>query len=151
MQGTVTVQMAASPDVVWDLVSDVTRIGEFSPETFEAVWLDGATGPAPGARFKGHVKRNGVGPVYWTECVVTACVPQEHFEFNVVLNGQRLNTWGYRLAPSDGGTAVTEYFSLPGSLPTRIYWGLLGWARSKTNERGMRQTLERIREIAEAA
>ena len=31
------------------MVSDVTRIGEFSPETFEAEWLDGATGPAVGA------------------------------------------------------------------------------------------------------
>ena len=45
MRGSVTVQMAASPGVVWDLVSDVTRIGEFSPETFEARWTRGATGP----------------------------------------------------------------------------------------------------------
>jgi hypothetical protein len=48
MRGSVTVHMAASPDRVWDLVSDVTRVGEFSPETFEAEWLGGATGPALG-------------------------------------------------------------------------------------------------------
>ena len=64
--GSVTVSMAAAPEEVWDLVSDVTRIGEFSPETFEAEWVDGADGPALGAHFRGHVKRNGVGPVYWT-------------------------------------------------------------------------------------
>jgi hypothetical protein len=66
MHDSVTVHMAASPEKVWALVSDVTRIGEFSPETFEAQWLDGATGPAVGAKFRGHVKRNGKGPVYWT-------------------------------------------------------------------------------------
>ena len=70
----VTLTIAASPEEVWDLVSDVTRIGEFSPETFEAAWTHGATGPAVGARFKGHVKRNGVGPTYWSPCTVTKCV-----------------------------------------------------------------------------
>ncbi len=151
MQGSVTVQMAASPDVVWDLVSDVTRIGEFSPETFEAVWLGGATGPAAGARFKGHVKRNGVGPTYWTLCEVTECVPQQIFEFVVIMNGEHLNRWGYRLAAVDGGTAVTESFALRASALSRIYWALLGWHRARANERGMRQTLERIKAIAEAS
>ena len=54
-----TVHIAAPPDLVWDLVSDVTRIGEYSPETFEAEWLDGASGPRAGVRFRGHVRRNG--------------------------------------------------------------------------------------------
>ena len=48
MHDSVTVHMQAPPDQVWDLVSDVTRIGSYSPETFEAEWLDGATGPAVG-------------------------------------------------------------------------------------------------------
>ena len=55
--------MDAPPEKVWELVSDVTRIGEFSPETFEARWTRGSTGPEVGAYFKGHVKRNGVGPI----------------------------------------------------------------------------------------
>jgi uncharacterized protein YndB with AHSA1/START domain len=70
MKGSVTVHFAAPPARVWDLVSDITRIGEFSPETFEARWLAGpqagAAGPQAGARFRGHVRRNGRGPVYWT-------------------------------------------------------------------------------------
>ena len=36
MHDSVTVHMDASPADVWALVADVTRIGEFSPETFEA-------------------------------------------------------------------------------------------------------------------
>jgi len=151
MRGEVTVQMAAPPDVVWDLVSDVTRIGEFSPETFEAEWLRGATGPAVGNRFKGHVKRNGVGPIYWTVCEVTDLDPGRHFEFAVLVGDQTVNRWGYRLEAVDGGTRVTEYFSMKPSTFTKLYWTLLGRLRGRTNERGMRQTLERIKTIAEAS
>ena len=63
MKDSVTIHMAASPETIWELVSDVTKIGRYSPETFEAEWLDGATGPVVGARFRGHVKRNGIGPM----------------------------------------------------------------------------------------
>ncbi len=83
MKGSVTVHIEAPADRVWDLVSDVTRIGEFSPETFEAQWLDGASGPRAGARFRGHVRRNGRGPVYWTTCTVVASVPGREFAFAV--------------------------------------------------------------------
>jgi uncharacterized protein YndB with AHSA1/START domain len=150
MQGEVTVHMEAPVERVWDLVTDVTRIGEFSPETFEGQWIGGATGPAVGARFKGHVKRNQRGPTYWTECQVTTSDPNRAFEFAVVMRGDRpVNTWGYRLQPADGGTDVTEYFQLTENVGTRIYWFLLGWARAKTNERGMRTTLERIKSVVE--
>ena len=53
MHDSVTVHMAAPPERVWDLVSDVTRIGRYSPETFEAEWIEGATGPAVGAELPG--------------------------------------------------------------------------------------------------
>src|SRR6202451_1751882 len=62
MQGSATVHMAAPADTIWNLIVDVPNIGRYSPETFEAEWLDGATGPALGARFRGHVKRNEIGP-----------------------------------------------------------------------------------------
>jgi hypothetical protein len=149
MRGSVTVRMAASPAVVWDLVSDVTRIGEFSPETFEARWTRGSTGPEIGAYFKGHVRRNGVGPVYWTLCRVTECVPERDFGFVVEMGGQDLNHWRYQLRPVDGGTEVTESFELPATGLLRLYWAILGPLRGRTNARGMRQTLKRIGTIAE--
>ncbi len=143
--------MAASPEAVWDLVSDVTRIGEFSPETFEAVWTRGSTGPEVGAWFKGHVKRNGIGPIYWTLCRVTECVPGEVFGFDVVMNDRPMNTWTYRIAPAGDGCDVTESFELAPNPLLKLYWTLLGWTRGKTNTDGMRQTLERIREVVERA
>jgi hypothetical protein len=152
MRGSVTVHMAASPDRVWDLVSDVTRVGEFSPETFEAEWLGGASGPELGARFRGHVRRNGRGPVYWTVCTVTACEPGREFGFSVGGPGKRIvNTWRYHLEPSADGTDVTESFQLPDTLPTRLYWMVAGSARGRTNAAGMRVTLEKIKAVVESA
>jgi hypothetical protein len=147
----VTVHMNATPDAVYDLVSDVTRIGRYSPETFEAEWLDGATGPAVGARFRGHVKRNQKGPTYWTTCTVTAADPGREFAFAVGPTlDKALNTWRYVIAPAGDGVDVTESFQLKPTLPLKLYWALLGWARGKTNRNGMRTTLERIKAEVES-
>lgn len=48
----VTVEIAAAPDKVYAMVSDITRMGEWSPECVSCRWAKGATGPAVGARFK---------------------------------------------------------------------------------------------------
>jgi hypothetical protein len=149
MRDSVTVHMDAGPTAVWELVSDVTRIGEFSPETFEARWTRGSTGPEVGAHFKGHVKRNSLGPTYWTLCRVDRCEPGKVFEFTVVGAGRNVNTWGYRIEPAAGGVDVTEYFRLAPHPVLRAYWTLLGWARGRTNRNGMRTTLERIRAVVE--
>jgi uncharacterized protein YndB with AHSA1/START domain len=149
LTGEVSVHVAASPEEVWALVSDVTRIGEFSPETFEARWTRGSTGPEVGASFKGHVKRNGVGPTYWSPCQVTVSEPLKAFEFAVGTDAVTLNNWGYRLEPEGSGTLVTEYFRLEPSLPLRVYWLLLGPLRGRTNRRGMRTTLERMKAVLE--
>jgi uncharacterized protein YndB with AHSA1/START domain len=100
MQGSATVHMAAPADEIWRLITDVHSIGRYSPEVFEAEWLDGATGPALGARFRGHVKRNEIGPVYWTVCRITACEPGREFGFEVLVGDRAVNNWHYRLAPS---------------------------------------------------
>jgi hypothetical protein len=149
MHDSVTVHMAAPPEAVWELVSDVTRIGEFSPETFEARWTRGSTGPQLGAWFKGHVKRNGVGPVYWSLCRVVEYQPAKVFAFTVMIANRPVNTWRYELRPAGDGTDVTESFELAGILPLRLYWMLLGWARGRTNREGMRTTLERIKVVVE--
>jgi uncharacterized protein YndB with AHSA1/START domain len=149
MHDSVTVHMVASPEQVWDLVSDVTKIGRYSPETFEAEWLEGATGPAVGAKFRGHVKRNEKGPTYWTTCTVMASEPGREFAFGVGTGEKPLNVWRYQLEPSGDGTDVTESFQLAQTVPLRLYWAVLGWARGKTNRRGMQTTLERMKSEVE--
>jgi Polyketide cyclase / dehydrase and lipid transport len=151
MQGSATVHMAAPPDKIWNLIADVRNIGQFSPETFEAEWLDGATGPAVGARFRGHVKRNEIGPVYWTVCRVTACEPDREFGFEVLVGDRPVNNWHYRLTPTDDGTDVTESFRMnPSRLTTLYYWLFGGYLRQRRNIRDMAKTLRRIKDVAEA-
>ncbi|MFL6002990.1 MAG: SRPBCC family protein [Nocardioides sp.] len=149
MRGEVSLHMDAPPAKVWDLVSDVTRIGEFSPETFEARWRRGYDHAEVGAKFKGHVKRNGIGPTYWSPCTVTVCEPERVFEFSVGTDDVALNNWGYRLEPDGTGTLVTEYFRLEPKLPLRLYWTVLGRLRGRTNERGMRTTLAKMKQVVE--
>jgi len=70
MTGEVSMHMDATPEEVWALVSDVTRMGSWSPETTACRWVGGASGPSVGARFRGTNKR---GPLLWqTTCTVTA-------------------------------------------------------------------------------
>ena len=111
----------------------------------------GATGPAVGARFRGHVKRNEKGPTYWTTCTVIACEPGKEFAFGVGNTDKPLNVWRYVLRPGrDGTTDVTESFALAHTVPLRVYWAVLGWARGKTNRRGMQRTLEAIKAEVES-
>jgi hypothetical protein len=151
MHDSVTVHMRATPERIWGLVSDITNTGRFSPETLEAEWLDGATSPAVGVRFRGHVKRNGRGPMYWTKCRITDCEPGRSFGFEVLGPGDRMvNSWRYDIEANGAGADVTESFRLADSLPTKLYWALAGRWRGKTNRDGMRTTLERIKAVAEA-
>jgi hypothetical protein len=152
MQGSVTVHMAAPPEKIWELVADIRNTGKFSPETFEAEWLDGATEPALGAKFRGHVKRNEIGPVYWTTCRVTACETAKEFGFEVLVGTRPVNNWHYGFVTANGGTDVTESFRLNESAFTRLY-GLspIGRLRRRRNLRDMRKTLERIKSLVEAA
>lgn len=149
MDGSVTVHMAAPAEKIWDLIADVRNTPRFSPEVFESEWLDGATGPSLGAKFRGHVRRNEIGPVYWTTCKVTACEPGREFGFAVMAGDNAVNNWHYRLEPSGDGTDVTESFRLNQSLPMKVFWLFAGHLRGRRNERDMRTTLERIKKVVE--
>lgn len=64
--------IATTPEAAWELIADITRMGDWSPETIGAEWSRGSSGPAPGARFKGT---NQMGSKKWrSDCVVTGCV-----------------------------------------------------------------------------
>lgn len=142
--------MAAPADKIWELIADIRNTGRFSPETFEAEWLDGATGPELGARFRGHVRRNEIGPVYWTTCEVTACEPGREFGFAVLVGDRVVNNWHYRLEPARDGTDVTESFRLAPSPFNNVYLVLGGFLRKRRNIRDMTKTLHRIKDVVEA-
>ena len=150
MQASVTVPMAAQADEIWNIVADVRNTGKFSPEVMEAEWLDGATEPVLGARFRGHVKRNEIGPVYWTVCRVTACDPGKEFGFEVLVGDKPVNNWHYLFTPTEAGTDVTESFRMTDGLLTKIFGMFGGQLRTRRNRRDMRKTFERIKAVVEA-
>jgi hypothetical protein len=150
MDASVTVRIAAPADEIWSLVADVRNTGRFSPETFEAEWIDGADGPALGALFRGHVRRNEIGPVYWTTCRVTACEPGREFGFAVLLGGRPVNNWHYRFTPAGQGTDVTESFRLEKNASIAMSLTPAGYLRRRRNIRDMTKTLERIRDAIES-
>jgi uncharacterized protein YndB with AHSA1/START domain len=151
MQGEVKLRMDAPPQRVWSLVSDITNTGRFSPETFDAEWVDGATGPGVGVRFRGHVRRNGKRwLVYWTTCTITTCDPGREFAFQVDGPGGKPTVkWRYLFEPSGDGTDVTESFEMGDAPGIALYARFAERSRTQTNLRNMRATLERVRAVAE--
>lgn len=144
----VSLRIDAPPDELYGLVTDVTQMGRWSPECTGGRWLDGASAPAVGARFKGS---NRHGPVRWsTRCEVTRLEPGRAFEWQVAESGMR---WGYRFEPDGDGTVVTEYREKTKATPWYVRAvqrsGLIGRDREALMVDGMRQTLERLKEAAE--
>src|SRR5690349_14065289 len=98
---TVESVIAAEPKVLYDLVSDVTRMGEWSPETASCRWIGGAPGREVGARFVGA---NRAGWRRWaTTCTVRAADPGERFEFEVTFGPLPVATWAYEFVPEGPG------------------------------------------------
>lgn len=99
----------APADVLYALVSDVTRMGEWSPENVGGRRLGGASGPVVGARFRGANRR---GWRRWsTTCTVVAAEPGRTFAFDVRAAGIRTSRWSYVFLPRGDRTEVTESWS----------------------------------------
>ena len=150
--GTATVVIHRRPEEIWALVTDVTRTGEWSPENTGGVWLDGATGPVVGARFKGSNKR---GRSRWaTTCRVIAADPSRQFAFATGREGKPETIWRYVLEPAGAAdTRVTESFELVKPLGavsnfiTRVTTGVRD--RQADLEENVRVSLARLKAIAE--
>jgi uncharacterized protein YndB with AHSA1/START domain len=147
----VTRTVNAPADRVWALVSDVTRMGEWSPETTAAEWLGGATGPAPGAKFRG-TNRNG-NKQWKSVATVVDAVPGKVFAFRVKAMGLAISEWRYTISESSSGCSVTERWTdRRGAFLRMVSPKVTGVAdRAEHNRRGMEQTLERLAAGAEAA
>jgi len=97
-----SIEIARDPQSLYDMVSDVSRMGEWSPVCTGGWWDEGG-GPRAGAWF---TARNEVpGRVWETRSLVVAADPGREFAFMVRGNWVR---WGYTFAQVDGGTRVTE-------------------------------------------
>jgi len=147
----VTTTIAAPPQVVYELVADLSRMGEWSPETTGISWLGGATEPRAGARFRG-TNRNGVRR--WnTICTVVTAEPGKELTWQSRLFGRPVALWRYRFEPDgSGGTKVTEMTEDQRRAVLRALGGVASGVsdRKSHNAESMRVTLERIKAAAES-
>lgn len=117
-----SVALAAEPLIVWSLVSDLPRMGRFSPENVGGTWVGGATGPALLAEFRG-TNRNGARQ-WWTRVRVVACEPGRLFTFDVRTPfGVRVSRWSYEITPTAEGCLLTENWYRVGSWFIRRFMG----------------------------
>ncbi|MGQ0824261.1 MAG: SRPBCC family protein [Actinomycetota bacterium] len=147
--GSVSLEIKAAPEEVYGLVTDVTRMGEWSPECHKCEWLDGAPATV-GATFKGHNKN---GLMRWsTTAKVLSAEPGREFKFATQSGGKDSTVWRYRFEPTPGGTLVTESYEAVFT-PKMIALAerFLLRNRAQQIERGMHATLERLKSVAESA
>lgn len=151
LSGTANVLIHAPAREVYQTLSDVTRMGEWSPECYHCRWIKGADGPALGAWFRGSNRR---GAFKWsTSCRVTEVEADRVFAFEVVQPILGVQTrWRYHLNAVEGGTQLSESFEVLWLFPgiTRFLFGG-GTARQAELEKNVRQTLQRIKAVVEAA
>jgi ribosome-associated toxin RatA of RatAB toxin-antitoxin module len=150
-QVSVSREIAASPEQLYEMVADVTRMGEWSPECEGGTWLGDATGPAPGAKFRAT---NRVGKRSWkTVSTVTTADPGRHFSFVVTAGPMKAAAWTYSFQPAANGCLVTESWDdlRPGWF--KKVTGLATGVRDRPdhNRTGMEQTLANLAQSAESS
>ena len=146
-----SIVVTRSPEDLYDMVSDVTRMGEWSP-VCKACWWEDDGGSRTGAWFTG---RNEMpGRTWETRSVVVAADRGREFAF--VVGGSWVR-WGYTFAAVDGGTQITESWEfLPdGVARFRNRFGSDAPAqiadRAEAARSGIPATLAAIKKAAESA
>ena len=111
LHGSEEVLVRAAPEQVYELLSDVTRMGEWSPECFRCEWIGDAVSAHCGARFRGHNRR---GWIRWsTECTVTHYEPYGAFGFETKPPvGKAQSRWRFDLEPDADCTVLRESFEV---------------------------------------
>ena len=146
----VTRTIDAPAEHAWSLISDVTRMGEWSPETTSAEWLSGATAPAQGAKFRGT---NSNGKKSWKSvATIVDAQPGRTFAFRVKAMGLDIAEWRYTFESTPTGCVVTESWTdRRGGFLKMMSPKVTGVAdRAEHNRSGMETTLERLAAAAES-
>ena len=104
---TVEIDIAASPERVWELASDINISARFSDEFQGADWIDG-DGPSVGASFRGRNERADANRVWETTSYVVACEPSRVFAWNVNDRDQPSAQWRFELEKIPSGTRLRQ-------------------------------------------
>lgn len=145
----VSIDVAAAPTVLYDLIADVTRMPDWSPEVMRCTWLDGHTSAAPRARFRGW-SRNGQRRWSTVGSVIEADRPAR-FAWRVRFAGRPVATWAYDFEGDDGHTTITETVTDERGRLLRQLSPFITGSRDRhaRNDETMNVTLSRLKAAAE--
>ncbi len=143
--------VSAPADAVYDLVADLPRMGEWSPECDRVTWRGGATSAAKGAQFLGF---NRAGSIRWmTQGEVVTAESGRHLAFEIRFGPLNIARWEYFIVPDDADptscTVVEEWTDRRPGWCAASADKAFG-SRAKTNHRGMEETLANLKRAAEA-
>ena len=146
----VAIEVDASPEHLWELIADITRMGTWSPVCRRCEWIDGSARAEIGARFVGH---NRQGLSRWSRrCEVTVSDPGREFAFRTLFKEAEATRWRYRFEATPTTTRVVESYEVV-SMPRWVRLvhrvpGMHAKAR-RDGVRNMTHTLQRLRAEAE--
>jgi uncharacterized protein YndB with AHSA1/START domain len=155
---TVAVQtyIEASPQRVWNLVSDIYLMPDLSAELQEVEWLEGVTGPAVGHRFAGRNEHESLGRWETVSTIVEYDEPHR-FTWAVGDPGHPWATWRFTLRPEGLGTVLEQSAQLgPGrsglnraidAMPDKEQ--KIVFVRLREFETGFKHNLAAIKDLAE--
>ena len=147
-----SIDIAASPAEVWALVTALERYGEWSPENTGGYWRKGEDGePGTGEVGDMFVGVNNLDGEEW-KAPVEIVSRVEHEDFAFVTGGLDYNIalWRYQLAPIDGGTRLTESWTLRQLSPRMVENGDAELAyRTANAEKSLSDTLAAMKSTLE--
>jgi uncharacterized protein YndB with AHSA1/START domain len=154
----VDVLIDAPVEVVWDLITDINLPARFSGEFRGAEWLDGATGPAVGARFAGTNEHPAIG-TWQTTSTVVECETGRCLAYAVQDPERPSASWRLTLEPEGGRTRLRHWVQVgpgPSGLSMAIEArpdkeGRIVANRLNELRGNMTATLQGIKELAETA
>jgi uncharacterized protein YndB with AHSA1/START domain len=139
-----SIEIAAPPAAVWELVSDLRNMSRWSPQCRKTIVRGGVM--QEGAKL---ININRQGLLFWpTQAMVTEFVPEQKVAFKIRENW---TIWSFTLIPtSDGGTRLIQRREAPkgiSDLSVKLTKAVLGGVEDFTSglEQGMNQTLSRIK------
>ena len=144
------VTIDADPDTIYRLITDLPTLASLAEEAYAMEWRKG-NAAQPGAVFRGQ-NRNG-SRTWTTTCTVTAADPGHVFAFDVRSAVIPVAHWRYDIASTgDGKSRVTEstWDRRPGWFRVPAGWATGVKDRDTANADHIRQTLQRLKEKAEA-
>ncbi len=141
----------APPETIYDLVSDLTRMGEWSPECQRVEWLDGSSEAFVGATFIGHNVGGPRGLMKWSRRGrVLAAARGREFAFVTEEGGRESTEWRYRFEPTDAGTRVVESYTVKW-IPTWARIVDVPTNRARELRASIGRTLDQLKAAAESA